>query len=358
MIELVAGIYNLGDGQVDKEDLPNQGGPENDNGGGRPAMAVSGVINGRIGTTKNPIVFCGTQNRTIIDGADSVRYASSGIRILKSQHVRLAGFTVQNVLKGVDTQNSKDSDISYISIKNTLQEGIRIRYNSVRNTVRDCSVRHTGLMYAGVGEGIYIGSSRKNSIGYGLPKDESDYNIIQNNKFGPGVTAEAIDIKEYTSYGKVINNEIDGKDLSGWNGAISWIAVKGNGWTIQGNKGKNLKSSKFVGIKVVAISKGQGNKNIIKENRCDLQKGGSLCVFIAKGTAGNTIACSNIVGPLWRKATMSAATITKKLCNCKTRCLKASGRSSTLGVTPVLRSYYDADALFNVEEEAARPSWD
>jgi hypothetical protein len=258
---------------------------------------------------------------------------------------------------GVDIQNTKDSDISYISTRDTLQEGIRIRYNSVRNTVRDCTIKNTGLRYKGAGEGIYIGSSVKNSIAYGLSRDKSDNNIIRDNKFGPGITAEAIDIKEFTSNGKVINNEIDGKDLSGINGAISWIAVKGNGWTIQGNRGKNLKSPKFVGIKVVVISRGQGNKNTIKENRCELKQGGSLCVFIAKGTAGNTIACSNSVGPLNQRATPSTAN-TSKLCNCKTRCLKTSGRSTTLGMTPVLTSYYDADALFNVEEEAARPSWD
>jgi hypothetical protein len=106
------------------------------------------------------------------------------------------------------------------------------------------------------------------------------------------------------------------------------------------------------------MAKGQGNKNIIKENRCDLERGGSLCVFIAKGTLGNSIACSNVVGPLTKEVTATSAKNAAKLCNCSTRCLKTSGRSSTLGMSPVLTSYYNADALFNVEEEAARPSWD
>jgi hypothetical protein len=213
-------------------------------------------------------------------------------------------------------------------------------------------------MDAGVGEGVYIGSSHKNSIDYGLPTDKSDYNIIRDNKFGPGVTAEAVDIKEFTSFGQVINNEFDGVNLSGINGAISWVAVKGNGWTIQGNKGKNLKSPKFVGIKVVKMAEGQGCKNIIKENRCDLGQGGSLCVFVANGLFGNSIACSNTVGSLKKKAT-TAKKDAAKLCNCKTRCLKKSGRSATVGMSPLmLTSYYNADALFNVEEEAARPSWD
>ena len=258
---------------------------------------------------------------------------------------------------GIDVQGSKDCEISFINTRNTLQEGIRIRYNSVRNTVRNCTIKDTGLMYVGVGEGVYIGSSHKNSIDYGLPTDKSDYNVIRDNKFGPGVTAEAVDIKEFTSYGKVINNDFDGTNLSGENGAISWVAVKGNSWTIQGNRGKNLKKSNFVGIKVVVMAKGWGSQNSIKENRCDLGQGGSLCVFIATGTLGNKISCSNVVGPLYKQAP-AVEKSSPKLCNCKTRCLKRSGRSATLGTTPVLRSYYNADSLFNVEEEAARPSWD
>jgi hypothetical protein len=213
-------------------------------------------------------------------------------------------------------------------------------------------------MFAGVGEGVYIGSSHKNSIDYGLPTDKSDYNIIRDNSFGPKLRAEAVDIKEFTSNGKVINNTIDGADLSGVNGAISWIAVKGNGWSIEGNKGKNLKSPKFVGIKVVEMSPGQGDKNIIKGNRCDLGQGGSLCVFVSSKTKGNSVACSNTVGSLIKQGSPTSAANSKKLCNCKTRCIKGSSRSSSFGMTPVLTSYYDADALFDVEEEVARPYWD
>jgi len=393
MIELVAGIYYLRDGEIDRT-LPNPGARATDSEG--PTAAKYGIINGRIGTFEKPIVFCGAENKTIIDGADSVKYAHSGVRILNSRHIYFTGFIIRNVLKGkeaifkyfmvlqavlaamavakshtffpfnlsllphpfpllstgVDLQRSKYSDISYISTRNTLQEGIRIRYNSTHNTVRECTIKYTGLMYKGVGEGIYIGTSVKNSIRYGLPRDNSHYNIIINNKIGPGVTAEGIDIKEFTAFGEVVNNRFDGKDLSGVNGAISWIAVKGNRWNIQGNEGENLKKKGFVGIKVVQVLAYQGNRNVIQDNQCNLKQGGSLCVFIAQKTRGNTIACSNSAKPSSRKS------YPQEMCNCKSRCLSRSGRTATLGETPVLSTYYDADALFDVEEEAARPSWD
>jgi hypothetical protein len=98
MIELVAGTYMLGDGQLNQED-PGQGFEEDDD-NEPPAMATSGTIAGRVGTAEKPIVFCGSQNATIIDGADSVKYVFVGIRVLKSQHVVLTGFTIQNCMKG------------------------------------------------------------------------------------------------------------------------------------------------------------------------------------------------------------------------------------------------------------------
>jgi hypothetical protein len=100
MVELVGGIYNLGNGKVDK-DPSNQGGSgSGGNNGPPPSRAARGTITRRIGTKQNPIVFCGAQNKTIIDGADSPRYASYGIRIVNSQHIRLSGFITRNVMKG------------------------------------------------------------------------------------------------------------------------------------------------------------------------------------------------------------------------------------------------------------------
>ena len=107
LIELVPGVYNLGDGKVDTS-LPFKGNPDDsgeDDGGNNepPQIADSGTIYGRMGTKTQPIIFCGTAGATIIDGADSEQYAYAGIRIGKSVNIRLSGFKIQNVMKGKKT---------------------------------------------------------------------------------------------------------------------------------------------------------------------------------------------------------------------------------------------------------------
>ena len=97
MVELIPGIYYLGDGQLNEPD-PSEGYGQDDT--GPPVVATSGTINGLVGTPQKPIIFCGSQDGTIIDGADSIKYAFNAIRILKSQYVHVSGFTTQNVMKG------------------------------------------------------------------------------------------------------------------------------------------------------------------------------------------------------------------------------------------------------------------
>ena len=58
-----------------------------------------------------------------------------------------------------------------------------------------------------------------------------------NNKFGPNITAEAIDIKEGTCNGTIIGNIFNGTGMSGQNFADSWIDVKGYNYVIENNTG-------------------------------------------------------------------------------------------------------------------------
>lgn len=60
----------------------------------------------------------------------------------------------------LDIQATHYSRFSYITTSRTLQEGIRVRYNSTYNTVYESQVMNTGIMFKGVGEGIYVGTSK------------------------------------------------------------------------------------------------------------------------------------------------------------------------------------------------------
>ena len=114
MIELIGGVYYLGDG-VPNPSNPGQGyfhnGPPSSGDPPppppptkAPALSKNGTIAGRIGTRAKPIIFCGNNRgstRTVIDGADSKKYKAIGIRVLLSKRVVVAGFTFRNLQKGM-----------------------------------------------------------------------------------------------------------------------------------------------------------------------------------------------------------------------------------------------------------------
>jgi hypothetical protein len=88
------------------------------------------------------------------------------------------------------------------------EEAIHVKINSTHNIVQNNLVQNTGLNpgRGGFGEGIYIGTSVNNGV-----NDFSDYNTLRYNWLGPNVTAEGMDIKEFTTgtinYKKIyINN--------------------------------------------------------------------------------------------------------------------------------------------------------
>ena len=359
MIELTAGTYTWGDGKTNPFN-PGQGYDVNngDSGGHKdaPTMATDGTIFKVSGTTELPIVFCGDQQKTIIDGADSEKYWTYGVRIVQASNIRFSGFTLRNALKGLDIQGTTNSKFSYITTYNTLQEGIRIRYNSQWNTVYSSHVMSTGLLYVGVGEGVYIGTSHKNSIDDGLPSDHSDHNTIRDSVFGPGVTAESIDVKEFTSFGNIINNTFDGGDLSGQNGAQSCIVIKGNKWSAVNNTCSNLRSG-FVGYRITLQAPGQGSFNTVNDNTCQDAQSGSFCVYMDPGVRGNKIGCANHLSSSSRQDGIQG-----KLCNCQpAQCAKKRRRDVVLGgsSTPfkVVGPSYTVPSIGSAEEDP-RPSWD
>jgi hypothetical protein len=84
--------------------------------------------------------------------------------------------------------------------------------------VQDSEVTDTGGS-TGYGEGIYVGSAKSNRPG-GTP-DRSDRNKALNNKIGPNVQAESIDIMEGTTGGELSGDIFDGSGQSGENSADS-----------------------------------------------------------------------------------------------------------------------------------------
>lgn len=231
-------------------------------------------FNKKKATKWRPITLCGSRN-AVIDGKNGHPY---GILVQNSQYINIIGVTVRNVLKGIRFETVSHSTLDGVFVTNTKSEAIHIQYRSHYNTVKNSKITNTGRTNKGVGEGIYLGSSSKN-----VKNDVCKGNKILYNTIGPGVTAEPIDVKENTRNGLVKGNKLDGKNLCGCKHAVSLINVKGNGYRIEKNIGKNAKGDFFKTSKTI---KGEGRNNTFKDNKCQGKiRGGHKCVKL--GQRGN-----------------------------------------------------------------------
>ena len=282
-IELVAGTYK-----------PHYSNMEETTGEGKcgtwPTRATSGTVYNLHGTADKMITFCGDPEHTIIDGSPKLQ-SGAGIQIVRSSHVRFAGFRTQNMLRSVDLQDTFFSEVLFITSSHTWHEGVRIRYNSSYNLFAHSRIEHTGKGYVGNGEGVYIGTAAGRTVDCGEASDQSNYNTIKNNTFGPHVPSENIDVKEFTTGGIIIGNRFDGSYLRGIHASISWVALKGRQYTVVNNTGTGL-GVKGSGIRILKRAPTYGSDNIVRNNACHNLSDGSYCIFVDKRTTNNTVICN------------------------------------------------------------------
>jgi hypothetical protein len=131
-----------------------------------------------------------------------------------------------------------------VSVSYVANEGVHFRCHSSDNTLQYSSVSHTGRdkKNLGFGEAVYIGTAESNWSDYPCLNngpDKSNRNRVLDNKLGPEVTGECVDIKEGTVGGLIQGNSFDGNALSNEKGARSWVNCKGEEYVITQNKGKN-----------------------------------------------------------------------------------------------------------------------
>jgi len=288
-------------------------------GGSRPpSLATGGTIVRLHGTPDNLITICGTPENTTFEGTGSQPNSWRGysMRVLSSSYLRVAGFNLPNALKGIDIQNTTNSEFMFLNTNSTMQEGIRLRYNSTNNTVEYNNISYTGRLWPGWGEGIYVGTSKKNSVEQNLPEDHTDFNAFRYNTFGEGVVAENIDVKEFTTGGKIVDNRFNGSGIENINGARSWVSLKGNNWTVFNNTGTGLQKV-GAGFRVLVQWEGQGYANRLLENDCYNLNEQSYCVYIHPNANENVVACTNTVN-FWPGANSTA--INPPECNCVRDC--------------------------------------
>ncbi|MEV5826665.1 right-handed parallel beta-helix repeat-containing protein [Spirillospora sp. NPDC052242] len=236
------------------------------------------------GTQQQPIYLCGDA-KTVLDGGGVDE--GYGLHLDGANYWRLIGFTVSNSQKGVMGDGTNGSIIQGLTVHQIGDEAIHLRKFSTGNTVQYNKIYNTGMRREKFGEGVYLGTAESNfeKITGGQP-DKSDNNVVRGNVIR--ATAEAIDIKEGTSGGKILNNVFDGTKTGGSKHNDSWIDVKGNNYLIQGNKGTGTPMD---GFQTHEIIDGWGKNNTFTGNVIDL--GGGSGVGIADTKGGNIVKCDN-----------------------------------------------------------------
>ena len=249
------------------------------------------------GTVSKPIVLRGSRNAILDAESTNTGY----VLHLQANHWRVVGFTLTNGLKGLMVDGARHCTIDSIKVFNIGEEAIHLRKFSSQNTIQNSEISNVGLKTPDYGEGIYIGSAKSNWTTYtnGYP-DLCDSNKVINNRIGPGITAECIDIKEGTTGGLIQGNYFDATGITGANSGDSWIDVKGNHYLIEENEGFNPGGSIFKdGYQVHVAYNGWGNYNEFKNNVSNVNASGfgfNIQLSGSNGTStGNKVFNNNIV---------------------------------------------------------------
>jgi hypothetical protein len=238
------------------------------------------------GTAEQPIFLCGGPG-AVIDGGDVK--GGYALHLDGASYWRVVGFTIRNAQKGLMADRVQRTVIQGLTVQQIGDEAIHLRNHSSDNVVQANTVSNTGLRRDDFGEGVYIGTAESNWCTVtGCQPDRSDRNIVRGNTIG-NTTAEPVDIKEGTTGGVVSGNTFDGSGLTGKH-ADSWVDVKGNGWLITGNVGRNSREDGFQTHEVVD---GWGTDNVFSANTAEVN--GAGWGFHLAPVRGNKVSCDNKV---------------------------------------------------------------
>lgn len=171
---------------------------------------------------------------------------------------------ISTAQKGIIFDNSNYSIISNCEVYNIGSEGVHFRDGSSYCTIQDSYIHDTGVITAGYGEGVYIGSY------YGEEKysHDCDYNTVGNCTF-KNISAECIDIKELTTGTLIEGCTMYGNGISGENYADSFIDIQGNECIIRNNTCYQDKNENIIdAFQVHILVDGWGFNNQVYDNIC------------------------------------------------------------------------------------------
>lgn len=189
------------------------------------------------GTSSAPITLTGSPKAVLTSSGTAAGSNGYGLWLDAAPYWHLTGFAVTGATKGIVMDASPYVTINGVTVSKIGYEGVHFRSGSDHGVIENSTVHDTGSTEPGFGEGVYIGSANSNWDKYAGPTgvDASDYVQVLNNKIGPNVAAEGVDVKEGTHSGTIRGNTFDGTGEKDQNSGDSTIDVKGDGYTVDSN---------------------------------------------------------------------------------------------------------------------------
>lgn len=248
----------------------------------------------RSGTALAPITIQGSPAAILAGETITENYV---FHLNKANYWVLTGFTLRHAGKGIMLDKANNNVLEHLVIEQTGQEAVHFRRCSSSNLLQYSTIRETGVITPGFGEGVYVGSDSDKWSEYSCDddlRDKSHYNQIRNNHFGPNISAEAIDVKEGTVGGVILDNVFDATGLQGKNYADSWIDVKGNRYKIGYNQGVQGENRVLLhGFETHSKVGGWGRDNIFYANVLQLNSSGYGFHIDTNEIGHGNIVCAN-----------------------------------------------------------------
>lgn len=252
------------------------------------AEFVGAFSSDKSGDAQSPIVLCGSRHATLRSNGSSTVFG------LKGDYWILSGFSITGGQKGVLLDGANNNLFTGLSIHGIGNEGVHFRAHSSDNTFEWSELFDTGNASSEFGEGVYIGSAASQwakFTGSANTPDRSDRNVVRNNKLGPNIRAEHIDVKEGSSGGLIQNNAFDGVGMVSDGFADSWVDVKGNDYALLDNQGAGSPAD---GFQVHVVKDGWGNNNVFRRNEAKVNASG-YGFNVSSDASGTVVGCENVV---------------------------------------------------------------
>ena len=237
------------------------------------------------GQVNKPITLTGSSKVILTTGNVKKGY---GLHITGDYWV-VKNINVTQSGKGIVLDGSEGTILDTVNVGQIGDEAVHFRKNSSNGQIINSTIHDTGLKSPSYGEGVYIGTAKSNwssIMGSSSTPDKSDNVLVKNNNIY-NTTTEGIDIKEGTTGGTVSGNTFTNSGYSGENYGDSWVDVKGNNYTITGNRGSQTLLDAF---QIHQALKGWGNNNSFSNNTVTDGVKGYL-VNVQSGITGTSVSC-------------------------------------------------------------------